>query len=257
MARGGEPQPAARRTVLVALAANASIAVAKLVAGLVSGSSAMLAEAAHSVADTMNQVFLLFSLASASASPTPSTPSATARSASSGPSWRRSGSSSRAPASRSTRGCSRIFGPRDRAAAPTASPTPCSASRLPGRGRLARARLAPDARRGRREPPAARELRPRQPRPDDQDRPLRGLGGRHRRRPGLRGRRAASRPPATRSTTAWRRWSIAVLLAVVAVALGRDTKDAAHRRGGDARGARGDHRDHRGPSRPSTACSSC
>jgi cation diffusion facilitator family transporter len=53
---------AARRTVLVALAANASIAVAKLVAGLMSGSSAMLAEAAHSVADTMNQVFLLASL---------------------------------------------------------------------------------------------------------------------------------------------------------------------------------------------------
>jgi cation diffusion facilitator family transporter len=63
MPRGGAPQPAARRTVLVALAANASIAVAKLVAGIVSGSSAMLAEAAHSVADTMNQVFLLYSLA--------------------------------------------------------------------------------------------------------------------------------------------------------------------------------------------------
>jgi cation diffusion facilitator family transporter len=62
MARGGAPQPAARRTVLVALAANASIAVAKLVAGLVSGSAAMLAETAHSVADTMNQVFLLYSL---------------------------------------------------------------------------------------------------------------------------------------------------------------------------------------------------
>jgi cation diffusion facilitator family transporter len=63
MPRGGAPQPAARRTVLIALAANASIAVAKLFAGLVSGSSAMLAEAAHSVADTMNQVFLLYSLA--------------------------------------------------------------------------------------------------------------------------------------------------------------------------------------------------
>jgi cation diffusion facilitator family transporter len=55
-------QRAARRTVLVALGANASIAVAKLAAGLVSGSSAMLAETAHSVADTMNQVFLLASL---------------------------------------------------------------------------------------------------------------------------------------------------------------------------------------------------
>ena len=51
-----------RRTVLIALAANASIALAKLVAGLISASSAMLAESAHSVADTMNQVFLLASL---------------------------------------------------------------------------------------------------------------------------------------------------------------------------------------------------
>jgi cation diffusion facilitator family transporter len=63
MPRGGAPQPAARRTVLVALSANASIAVAKLFAGLVSGSSAMPAEAAHSLADTINQVFLLYSLA--------------------------------------------------------------------------------------------------------------------------------------------------------------------------------------------------
>jgi cation diffusion facilitator family transporter len=54
---------AARRTVIIALGANTSIAVAKIVAGVASGSSAMLAEAAHSIADTMNQVFLLFSLA--------------------------------------------------------------------------------------------------------------------------------------------------------------------------------------------------
>ena len=53
---------ATRRTVLVALSANAAIAVAKLFAGVVSGSSAMLAETAHSVADTINQVFLLYSL---------------------------------------------------------------------------------------------------------------------------------------------------------------------------------------------------
>ena len=42
--------------------ANLAIAVAKLGAGLVSGSSSMLAEAAHSFADTLNQVFLLTSL---------------------------------------------------------------------------------------------------------------------------------------------------------------------------------------------------
>jgi cation diffusion facilitator family transporter len=51
-----------RRTVLTAGAANLVIAVSKLAAGLVTGSSAMLSEAAHSVADTVNQVFLLASL---------------------------------------------------------------------------------------------------------------------------------------------------------------------------------------------------
>jgi cation diffusion facilitator family transporter len=51
-----------KRTVLVAFGANLVIALAKLGAGLVSGSSAMLAEAAHSFADTLNQVFLLTSL---------------------------------------------------------------------------------------------------------------------------------------------------------------------------------------------------
>jgi len=50
------------KTVYVALAANAGIGVAKLAGGLISGSSAMLAEAAHSVADTTNQLLLLASL---------------------------------------------------------------------------------------------------------------------------------------------------------------------------------------------------
>ncbi len=50
------------KTVYLALAANAGIGVAKLAGGLVSGSSAMLAEAAHSVADTTNQLLLLASL---------------------------------------------------------------------------------------------------------------------------------------------------------------------------------------------------
>jgi cation diffusion facilitator family transporter len=49
-------------TVLVAGGANLLIAVAKLVAGLASGSSAMLSEAAHSFGDTMNQVFLMAAL---------------------------------------------------------------------------------------------------------------------------------------------------------------------------------------------------
>jgi cation diffusion facilitator family transporter len=51
-----------RKTVLIALAANSGIAVAKLAAGAIGGSSAMLAEGAHSIADTTNQLFLLGSL---------------------------------------------------------------------------------------------------------------------------------------------------------------------------------------------------
>ena len=46
-------------TVLVALVANGLIAVAKSVAGIVTGSASMVAEAAHSWADTGNEVFLL------------------------------------------------------------------------------------------------------------------------------------------------------------------------------------------------------
>ncbi|MFE6975563.1 cation diffusion facilitator family transporter [Streptomyces sp. NPDC057682] len=49
-------------TVVVAAAANLGIAVAKAVAGLISGSSAMLAEAAHSVADTVTEILLLTAL---------------------------------------------------------------------------------------------------------------------------------------------------------------------------------------------------
>lgn len=51
-----------RGTVLLALLANVAVAVAKGVGGLLSGSSALLSEAAHSVADTLNEVFLLLSL---------------------------------------------------------------------------------------------------------------------------------------------------------------------------------------------------
>ena len=51
-----------KRSVLAAFVANFLIAVSKFVAGFISGSAAMLAEGAHSVADTVNQVFLLISL---------------------------------------------------------------------------------------------------------------------------------------------------------------------------------------------------
>jgi cation diffusion facilitator family transporter len=53
---------ASRKTVIVALVANACIAVTKLFGGMMSGSTALLAEAAHSLADTTNQIFLLVSI---------------------------------------------------------------------------------------------------------------------------------------------------------------------------------------------------
>lgn len=58
-AAAAAPKPASLLTVLVALAANALIAVAKSVAALITGSASMVAEAAHSWADTGNEVFLL------------------------------------------------------------------------------------------------------------------------------------------------------------------------------------------------------
>jgi cation diffusion facilitator family transporter len=63
--RPGEPSPqrgGTRRTVIIAGAANLFVGIIKLAAGLLSGSSAMLAEAAHSAADTLNQAFLLTSV---------------------------------------------------------------------------------------------------------------------------------------------------------------------------------------------------
>jgi len=51
-----------KQVVLVALGANAAIATGKFAVGLLTGSAAMLAEAAHSVADTVNQGFLLVSI---------------------------------------------------------------------------------------------------------------------------------------------------------------------------------------------------
>jgi cation diffusion facilitator family transporter len=50
---------ASTRTVLVAFAANIAVAAAKTAAAVLSGSASMVAEAAHSWADTGNEVFLL------------------------------------------------------------------------------------------------------------------------------------------------------------------------------------------------------
>lgn len=52
-------QPEGLLTVLIALGANALIAVAKSVAAFLTGSASMVAEAAHSWADAGNEVFLL------------------------------------------------------------------------------------------------------------------------------------------------------------------------------------------------------
>ncbi len=73
-ARSQRTAGASRRTVLIALVANAIVAVAKLAGGLISGSAALLAEAAHSVADTGNQCFLLVSISLAERDPTPDQP---------------------------------------------------------------------------------------------------------------------------------------------------------------------------------------
>ena len=48
--------------MIIAGAANVLVGLVKLAAGIMTGSSAMLAEAAHSAADTLDQVFLLMSL---------------------------------------------------------------------------------------------------------------------------------------------------------------------------------------------------
>ena len=49
-------------TVVLAMGANAAVALAKIVAGLLGGSAVMMAEAGHSVADTLNQTFMYVAL---------------------------------------------------------------------------------------------------------------------------------------------------------------------------------------------------
>jgi cation diffusion facilitator family transporter len=59
-----QPDDASLRTVVVAVAANLLVAVAKGVAALLTGSAAMLAETTHSIADTFNEVLLYFGVRS-------------------------------------------------------------------------------------------------------------------------------------------------------------------------------------------------
>jgi cation diffusion facilitator family transporter len=57
-----EAREQSRKSVLAALAANSAIAVIKLIAAVISGSTALLAEGFHSIADTGNQALLLLGL---------------------------------------------------------------------------------------------------------------------------------------------------------------------------------------------------
>jgi cation diffusion facilitator family transporter len=56
------PASERRRVIVVALAANLFVALAKLGAGVLTGSAALLAEAGHSFADSLNEVLLGVSL---------------------------------------------------------------------------------------------------------------------------------------------------------------------------------------------------
>ncbi len=62
------------RAIIAALAANAGIAVAKFIGFVITGSSSMLAEAVHSVADTANQGLLLLGGKRAARAATPEHP---------------------------------------------------------------------------------------------------------------------------------------------------------------------------------------
>lgn len=67
--------------VVAALVANFLIAVLKLVAGFISGSAAMFAEAAHSFSDVGNQILLLVGISRASKPPSPKHPYGTSKAA--------------------------------------------------------------------------------------------------------------------------------------------------------------------------------
>src|SRR5690348_6544507 len=72
--RGAADTSESLTTVLVALGANVLIAVAKSAAAVVTGSASMLAEAAHSWADSGNEIFLLIANRRARRPPDPAHP---------------------------------------------------------------------------------------------------------------------------------------------------------------------------------------
>ena len=73
------PSEGSVRAILYALGANGGIAISKFIAALYTGSNTMLAEGIHSLADCVNQVFLLFGLREARRPPDRSHPMGYAR----------------------------------------------------------------------------------------------------------------------------------------------------------------------------------
>ena len=67
--KSGGGDSGTKKVVYAAFAANLAITISKFIAGFITGSAGLLAEGAHSVADTVNQVFLLVSLRSSKSSP--------------------------------------------------------------------------------------------------------------------------------------------------------------------------------------------
>ena len=66
--------PASKKVIFAALAGNSIIAVIKFAASAITGSSAMLSEAIHSVVDTGNQALLLYGIRAAARRPDDSHP---------------------------------------------------------------------------------------------------------------------------------------------------------------------------------------
>ena len=69
-----QPTATSKRVVYAALAGNLAIAVTKFVAAAITGSSAMLSEAVHSLVDSINQLLMLYGIARAAKPPDASHP---------------------------------------------------------------------------------------------------------------------------------------------------------------------------------------